>query len=80
MWNLEFQFKIGIEEQGQSPCKTIGFLIKVFCIFCLNLVLLDWMDDELLHEQALGWHIDTHPDTLTQTQAMTIPETKTGLG
>ena len=39
LWNLDVKFDI--EGQCQSIPKTIGILINVLCIFCLNLVALE---------------------------------------
>ena len=36
----DFEVKIDLEGQGQSPHKTIGILTKVFYISGLNLVIL----------------------------------------
>ena len=40
--------------QGQSTPKIIRILTKVFCISGPNLVILAWLEDTLLHRQALN--------------------------
>ena len=60
-----FKTKFDFEGQGESTPKTPGILTKVFCIFCLNLVVLAWKGDDLSCGQAWGWH--THGQTHTQT-------------
>ena len=49
--------------------KTTGSLTKVFWISEPNLVILAWSGDELWCGQAWGWHIRTHMNTNTQTDA-----------
>ena len=65
---IKFWFlnQIHLKGQGQSLPKTIGILTKMFCIFCLNLVVLTCTGDEFSRRQAQGWHTDK------QTQATTI--------
>ena len=74
--NLAFQVEFDLEDQGQSPPKTIGTLTKLFCTFCPNLVVLAWTRRDLWRGQARGWRTHTQTDTHTdrQTQATTIPE------
>ena len=50
--NLDFQVKFDLEGQGRSLYKTIGTLIKVFCIFGPNLVILAWIGPELSRGNA----------------------------
>ena len=61
--NLDFQIKFDLEGQGQSLHKTIGTLIKVFCILGPNLVNLAWTGPELSRGQASDWRTDTHTQT-----------------
>ena len=77
--NFDFEVKFDLEGQGQSPPKTIQILTKVFYTYGPNLVILDWMGDELSRGQAGGWctHTDTHTDRPRQRQ---YPKAKTGLG
>ena len=70
--NFDFEVKFDLEDQGQSPPKTIGILTKVFYTFGPNLVILAWTGDELSRGQASAYR--THRHTDRQTQATTIPE------
>ena len=47
--NFDFGVQFDLEGQGQSPCKTIGILTKVFYTYGPNLVILAWTGDELSH-------------------------------
>ena len=49
--NFEFEVKLDLEGQGQSPPKTIGILTKVFYTYGPNLVILAWTGDELSRGQ-----------------------------
>ena len=64
---FDFEVKIDLEGQGQSPPKTIGILTKVFYTYGLNLVILAWTGDELSRRQASDYR--THGRTDTQTDA-----------
>ena len=70
--NFDFEVKLDLEGQGQSPPKTIGILTKVFYIYGPNLVILAETGHELSRGQARDWRTDGH--THRQTQATTIPE------
>ena len=70
--NFDFEVKLDLEGQGQSPQKTIGILTKVFYIYGPNLVILAETGHELSRGQARDWR--THGHTHRQTQATTIPE------
>ena len=76
---FDFEVKFDLEGQGQSPPKTIGILTKVFYTYGLNLVILDWTDDELSRGQAGGWHTRTDTDTDRRRQRQYL-KAKTGLG
>ena len=65
--NFDFEVQFDLEGQGQLPYKTIGILTKVFYTYGPNLVILAWMDDELLCGQASDYR--THGRTDTQTDA-----------
>ena len=69
--NFDFEVKFDLENQGQSPPKTIGILTKVFYTFGPNLAILAWTGPELLRGQASDWRTDwhTHSDTHTHTDA-----------
>ena len=73
--NFDFEVKLDLEGQGQSPQKTIGILTKVYCP---NLLILAWTGDELSRGQT-WWQTDGLTDGRTdgQTQATTIPEGNT---
>ena len=64
--NLDFEVKFDLEGQVQSPPKTIKILIKVFCIYGPNVVILAETGHELSRGQAKG---DAHIRTHTQTNA-----------
>ena len=66
--NFDFQVKFDLEGQGQPTPKTIGILIKLFCMSGSNLVILARTSDKLSRGQARDWR--SHE----QTQATTIPE------
>ena len=67
--NYNFEGKFDLEGQGQLPLKTIGPLIKVFCIFGTNLAILAWTGPKLSRGQASDWHTDWHTHTDTHTDA-----------
>ena len=67
--NSDFEVKFDVEGQGQLPRKTIGTLIKVFCIFGPNLAILAWTGPKLSRGQASDWHTDWHTHTDTHTDA-----------
>ena len=64
---FDFEVKFDLEDQGQSPQKTIMILPKVFYIYGPNLVILAWMGDELSRGQARGYR--THRWTHRQIDA-----------
>ena len=66
--NFDFQVKFDLEGQGQSTLKTIGILIKLFCMSGSNLVILAKTSDKLSRGHARDWR--PHE----QMQATTIPE------
>ena len=72
--NFDFEVKFDLEDQGQSPPKTIGILTKVFYICGPNLVILADTGHELSRGQARDWRTDGQTHTHRQTQATTIPE------
>ena len=76
---FDFEVKFDLEDQGQSPPKTIGMLTKVFYIYGTNLVILAETGHESSRGQAKGWRTrtDTHTDRCRQRQ---YPKAKTGLG
>ena len=78
---FEFEVQFDLEDQGQSPLKTIGILTKVFYTYGPNLVILAWTGDKLSRGQAsdYGTHgrTDRHTDRRRQRQ---YPKAKTGLG
>ena len=63
--NFYFNLKFDLEGQGQLPPKTIENLVKVFCIFGPNLVILAWKADELLRGQT-WWRTDGLTDRRRQ--------------
>ena len=65
--NFDFEVKLDLEGQGQSPPKTIGTLTKVFYTYGPNLVILARTGDELSRGQACGYR--THRRTHRQTDA-----------
>ena len=73
---FDFEVKLDLEGQGQSPQKTTGILTKVFYTFGPNFAILAWTGPELSRGQASDWHTDWHTHGHTQTQAMTIPESQ----
>ena len=70
--NFYFEVKFDLEDQGQSPHKTIGILTKVFYTYGANLVILAWTGVELSPGQASDYRTDGRTDR--QTQTTTIPE------
>ena len=58
--NLDFEVKFDLEDQGQSPVKTIGILTKVFYIYGPNLVILAETGHELSCRQARNWLFHYH--------------------
>ena len=66
--NFDFQVKFDLEGQGQSTLKTIGILIKLFCMSGSNLLILAKTSDKLSRGHARDWR--PHE----QIQATTIPE------
>ena len=74
--NFDFEVKFHLEDQRQSPPKTIGILTKDFFTYGPNLVILAWTGDELSRGQASAYrtHRRTDGHTDRQTQATTIPE------
>ena len=74
--NVDFEVKLDLEGQGQSPSKAIRILTKVFYTYGPNLVILAWAGDELSRGQTSAYrtHRRTDGHTDRQTQATTIPE------
>ena len=72
--NFEFEVKFDLEDQGQSPPKTIRILTNVFYTYGLNLVILAWTGDELSCGQASDYctHRRTDGRTHRQTPATTF--------
>ena len=56
--NFDCEVKFDIEDQCQSPPKTIKVVIKVFYTFGPNLVILAWTGPELSRGQASDWRTD----------------------
>ena len=80
-----FEVKFDLEDQGQSPPKTIGILTKVFYTYGPNLMILAWTGDELLRGQASAYRTHRRTDGRTDTQTdrrrqRKYPKAKTGLG
>ena len=80
--NLDFEVKFDLEDQSQSPFKTLGILTKAFYTYGLNFVILAWTSDELSRGQASAYrtHRWTDGHTYRQTQSTGITQAKTGLG
>ena len=78
--NFDFEVKLDLEGQGQSPPKTIRILTTVFYTFGPNLAILAWTGPELSRGQASDWRTDWHGHTHTQTQAITILKGQNWLG
>ena len=70
--NFDFEVTFDLEDQGQSPPKTIGILTKAFYTYDPNLVILAWTGDELSCGQT-WWRTDGW-------RQQQYPESKTGLG
>ena len=70
------KFNLTLKSKLNCPTKTTGILTKVFYTSDPNLVILGWMGDDLLHEQARDCftHTHTHWRTQRQMQEMTISE------
>ena len=66
---LNFQVEFDLEDQCQSPPKTIGTLTNLFCTSGTNFMILAWMGDKLQTSSGL-----THTHTHRLKQATTIPE------
>ena len=65
--NFDFEVKFYLGDQGQSPSKTIGILVKVFYTNGPSLVILAWTGDELSRGHASAYR--THGRTHRQTDA-----------
>ena len=68
--NFDFLVKFYLEGQGQSPHKTIGILIKVFCTSGPNLAIRAWMGEELWCGQAsngVNWEFEGQGRSLHKT-------------
>ena len=57
---LTFKFNLTLQNQGQSPHKTLGIVTKFFYISGLNLGLLAWTVYELSHDKLI---VDGHTHT-----------------
>ena len=78
--NFDFEVKFDLEDQGQSPPKTIGIFTKVFYTYGPTLVILAWTGDELSRGQT-WWRTDGLTDRQTDGRRQwQYPEANTGLG
>ena len=55
--NFDFKVKFDLEGQGGLPPRTIRALIKVFCSFGPNLVIVARLDPKLSCAQTKGWRM-----------------------
>ena len=74
--NFDFEVKFYLEDQCQSPPKTIGILTKAFYTYGPNLVILAWTGDEWSRGQT-WWRTDGLTDRRRQRQ---YPKANTDLG
>ena len=77
--NFDFEVKLDLEGQCQSPPKTLGILTKVFYTYGPNLVILAWTGDKLSRGQSSAYRTQTdgHTDRRRERQ---YPKAKAGLG
>ena len=61
--NSDFKAKFHFGGQGQSTLTMTGITVKVFCIFCPNLMVLAWMGDDRTDRLQVNTHGHTHTYT-----------------